>query len=409
MTEVHARFSGSKADRWMNCPGSTALCATVPPLPSSSYAQEGTMAHTLAEYCLRNGYDNAVTATADMDLAGGAVVSREMCDAVQVYLDAVYEEMGSAADTELYVEQQFAFPGMEDEVFGRNDAIVYTPSRKRLVVFDYKHGVGVSVSADDNAQLKFYAAGAVLANPTWQVAEIILVIVQPRARDAEEAGAVKPWPMDVLEVIDFSAEIAVAVATAKDPPVGVDRLKPGSWCRWCDAAAICSARERQALDAMGVAFADVTMVDVTALDEPANLDVERISQVLKGIDTLNSWANQVREFVEAQMVHGNLTIPGWKVVQKIGRAKWIDSDADVAAYLDMMWNIPIDDSTPRKLATIGTVEKLLKSAGAKKDDIDDVKLRFTIKESSGVTIASISDRREAVSPAAQFDGVKVES
>jgi len=399
----------------MNCPGSVALCATVPALPSSSYAQEGTTAHAVGEYALRNGYENAAMAAGDMPLEG-MIVDREMCDAVQVYLDAVYAEMGSAPDTELYVEQSFTFPGMNGEVFGRNDAIVYTPSRKRLVVFDYKHGVGVSVSADDNAQLKFYAAGAVLANPTWQVAEIVLVIVQPRARDAEDVGAVKPWEMDVLEVIDFSAEIERAVVEANnigrafgaayDTGYG---LKPGSWCRWCDAAAICPAREQQAIDAMGVAFADITQVDVTALDEPANLDVERISQVLKGIDILNSWANQVREFAEAQMIAGNLTIPGWKVVQKIGRAKWIDSDQEVAAYLDMLFGLAADDVTPRKLATIGAVEKMMKSAGATKEDIEDVKLRFTIKESSGVTIAPERDRRDAVRPGSQFDGVKVES
>jgi hypothetical protein len=185
-------------------------------------------------------------------------------------------------------------------------------------------------------------------------------------------------------------------------------LQPGSWCRWCDAATVCQARERQALDALGVAFEGVVDVDVTALDEPANLDVERIGQILKGIEILHSWANQVREFAEAQMIAGNLTIPGWKVVQKIGRAKWVDADAEVAGYLDLMFGVDVDDVMPRKLATIGTVEKLLKSAGASKTDIEDVKLRFTIKESSGVTIAPDHDRREAVSPAAQFDGVKIE-
>lgn len=418
---AHSRFGGSKADRWLNCPGSVALCASVPALPSSPYAAEGTMAHEVAEWALKNGYDNAIMAAADMPLSGGKMVTREMCEAVQVYLDAVYEELTAAPDAELFVESKFVFSMIGDgkEVYGSNDAIVHTPSRKRVAVFDYKHGVGVSVTADDNAQLKFYAAGAILGND-WIVTGVELIIVQPRARDADEIGAIRRWPMDVMEVLNFTGELALGVERAKrhanilkasGPGWKIDGiLRTGSWCRWCEAAAICPAKEAEVIEAVGVQFEGVHMIDATGLDEPSNMDPERLARVLKGINVLNAWASQIQEFVEAHMLAGTMEIPGWKVVDKIGRAKWVANDQDVAAYASVMFSVDLDDILPRRLVTISDAEKTLKRAGASREEIDDFKLKYTIKESSGLTIAPIGDRRPAVDAAARnFDGVKVES
>ena len=416
MSEVHSRFGGSIADRWMNCAGSVALCATVPKLPSSIYADEGKRHHTLGEYCLRNGYESAKLAADESSYAnadGSPIVwTDEGVAAVQVYLDAVYAEMAAAPDSELYVEQRLKMPGMED-VFGTADAIVYSPSRKRVAVFDYKHGVGISVSPEENAQAKFYAVLVVFEHADWSVGEVELFIIQPRARDADETGAVKSWCMDTADIINFAGEIEAGVTRAKyfEGHSGYDLhpgLKTGSWCRWCDAAAICPAREREALDAMGAAFEDVTLVDATALDEPANLTGERIAQVLKGLTILSGWASQVQEFAEAHMIAGTLEVPGWKVVPKIGRAKWIDADEEIASYLDLMFGIEAKEVLPPKLATITAVEKMMKAAGAKKDDIDDLKLKYTIKESSGVTIAPVGDRRDALTPKDKFEGVNME-
>lgn len=50
----HARCSASAAYRWINCPGSVALSDQCPDPGSSSYADEGTVAHNLAELKLRH-------------------------------------------------------------------------------------------------------------------------------------------------------------------------------------------------------------------------------------------------------------------------------------------------------------------------------------------------------------------
>jgi hypothetical protein len=400
---VHSRFGGSSASRWMACPGSVALCATVPPGKSSAYAEEGTRAHGFAEHFLKSGERDAFQHIGmTLDGALDAVpLTEDMARAVQDYLDAVWAEADASPDAELYVEQGFALdldaaePG---EVFGTNDALVYTPSKGRLAVFDYKHGAGVSVDVTDNTQLKFYAAGAALGKP-WKIREIELIIVQPRAMDAEEQGAVKRWSMDPVELVEFKGELEAAVLRAKalmrqQEPDDVTYY-PGDHCRWCPAAAVCPAKEQEALGALADDFASVADITADKLPEPSTLDVERLGAILKAVDVISGYGEQVRQFVESQMMAG-MAVPGWKVVDKVGRRKWASADEDIAGYLDMMYGVDADQLMPRKLVTITEAERLLKAAGGGKAAKDDLTLRFTVKESSGRTIAPISDRREAV-------------
>ena len=51
MPGQHALLSPSSAHRWLNCPPSAKLCASVKDV-SSTYAQQGTDAHELCQYKL---------------------------------------------------------------------------------------------------------------------------------------------------------------------------------------------------------------------------------------------------------------------------------------------------------------------------------------------------------------------
>lgn len=420
--KAHSTFGGSSADRWMNCAGSTALCATVPPRPSTSYAAEGTAAHALAENALVSnersvqGWVGEDFTYEDHGETKTITVAKVMADAVDVYLDAVYEEMVLAPDAELYVEQRFtldiktAEPG---EVFGSNDALVYIPSLKKLTVFDYKHGFK-EVSAEDNAQLKFYASGAALSHTDWPVAQVDLVIVQPLGKDAEENdGGVKRWTMDTLELLDFVADVEKAIGIAKRELAVTQsggahlNLDPGSWCKWCDAAAICPAREQKALQASTLDFKDITLVTPRSLPEVKDMDVARLGQVLSALDMIEAWGKQVRQQVSDLLDQG-VPVPGWKLVDKVGRRKWIDDEEKIAGYLSVMFGVDEDDSRPRKLVTITEAERLIKAKVTdkieRKNALDDVSLAFTLKESSGLTMVPASDKREAVDAVARDFG-----
>jgi hypothetical protein len=415
---AHSRFGGSSASRWLACPGSVALCESIPAKASSSYADEGSAAHALAALCLQED-DHPVDHMGEvMEGYPDYPVGIDMADAVIVYLNAVTHELAQTKTAELYVEKGFVLPistADDGEVFGTNDAMVYHPETHHLRVFDYKHGQGVSVSADDNAQLKFYAAGAVFSNPDWKVKEVVLTIVQPRARDNDtDADAIRDWTFDTIELLEFVAEVEAGVFAAKVAeaviseiaPVPLDTFTTGSHCRWCDAAAVCPAREAEIMAAAQLDFTDMTKITVDDLPIVTELDTARLGQILKAGALLNDWLATVQEYVEGLLM-GGTPVEGWKVVEKIGRAKWVSSEEEVAGYAKIMFGLDVDQIRPRKLTTIGDAEKLLKAAGAKKDDIDSFKLKFTIKESSGLTMAPTSDRRPAVDALKQdFEGVQ---
>lgn len=431
--KAHSDFGGSVIGRVIACPGSVALVKTVPERHSSAYADEGTFAHALGEkHLLARNFDAQQSIgdeIASLKLASKKVVTAEMAAAVQVYLDAVQEEMNRSADPILLIEERFTLPiatAEEGEVFGANDALVYHPSLGRLVVFDYKHGAGVSVSVEDSPQLKFYAAGAALSHPEWNIAELELVIVQPRARDADQydVPGVKPWPMETFELLEFVGTVEQAVLRAKSAeslgPLlatgtttdGTQALSAGDHCRWCDAAAVCPVKQQEVVTSIGLDFHDIAGISPKALPEPKDMDTGRIAALLQGLDVLTAWANQVRDFAYNCLVQG-VAIPGYKLVDKQGRRKWIDAEGDIAAYVEMVYGVEADDIFPRKLVTITEAERLVKAKitdkAERKAALDDLSLRFTLKDSSGLTMVADTDKRDAVpaGAAADFAGVDI--
>jgi len=378
----------------------------MPDRAPSKYAAEGTAAHALAAICLAEAVHPTGFIGEEVEGGPGFLVTQEMCDAVVIYTNVVSHELAQTNGGELYVEKGFqislaaADPG---EVFGTNDALVYHPQTGRLRIFDYKHGAGVAVSATDNDQLKFYAAGAVFSHPEWKINEVILTIVQPRTLGEDP---VKDWPFPVIDLLDFVADLDAGVAKAKavkmvevngKPCVGdvAGNLNPGSYCRWCDAAAICPAREREILTRAKLDFAEITAITADDLPEPKTLDAERLGNILAAGELLSGWMAQVREQVEG-LARAGKPVPGWKMVAQQARAKWVANETDVAAYVEMLFGIPDGQFLPRKLITITEAEKTLRAAGAVKSDIDTFKLKFTLKESGGYSLVPSSDRRPAV-------------
>jgi hypothetical protein len=51
----HSKFSASASSRWLECTASIGLYETLEKQESSAAAQEGTLAHDLAEYCFKTG------------------------------------------------------------------------------------------------------------------------------------------------------------------------------------------------------------------------------------------------------------------------------------------------------------------------------------------------------------------
>lgn len=307
------KFSPSSSFRWMNCPGSMWITE---PGTTSKFAQEGTAAHEVAANCLKNGQDAAEWVGEEIEVDEKKFkVTEEMAENVQVYLDAIRNDLteNGIPVSELDVEKKFEI-ALGSTISGTNDASFSSPLGK-LYVYDYKHGAGTYVEVVNNSQLMIYAAGA-LAKAGWVNDVVEIVIVQPRFK-AEDVAPVRRWEVLREDLIDFVADVTLAIKAAQVP--GCARVA-GEWCgkTFCPAFGTCPAVRGNV-----VAVVDAKSTALTFPD-PNTLTPEQIAKVLAASGLISDWAKAVRDYAERQAIEVGVQIPGYKLVQKFGRRAWID-------------------------------------------------------------------------------------
>jgi len=226
--------------------------------------------------------------------------------------------------------------------------------------------------------------------------------------------------MPLVDIIEYPYELNLLIEAAKaqvNLPEGSKLdLRPGEHCQFCPASTICKAREQAFLDAAGRDMAGANL-EVFAETNPTfiggdQLDFAWVARTIAAYEQLGGWINDLRTALDEHLLAGG-EVPGWKVVEKIARRKWMAADADVATWLELNYGVPEAESCPPKLVTITDAKKLLKDY-VPKGKFDEAEraltLNFTIKESSGLTTAPESDKRPAVQPvAAEFGSVMVGS
>jgi hypothetical protein len=231
---AHAKLSPSGAHRWMACPGSVALEAAFPD-QSSSYAAEGTLAHTLASAYLDGTGQHPFKRVGEVHEVDGFTftVTQSMADHVDDYCRLVidYGEHGL-----LLVEQRVPIGHItgEDGAGGTSDAIVVDTANRALFVIDLKFGMGVRVDAGDNPQLMLYALGALeQCDQLGEYDQVCMVIHQPRLNHVSEH-----W-IYVGDLWAFKRRVTEAAEATRQPDAP---LVPGEkQCRFCKAKAVCPA------------------------------------------------------------------------------------------------------------------------------------------------------------------------
>lgn len=374
---THAPNAPSAAHRWMNCPGSIALC-TGAPESDSVHSREGTFAHTVAAACLISGHD-ASTWIGKSSHDSEFTVDAEMAEHIQVYLDAVRMTLDIDGGT-LLVEQKVT---VSPEVYGTADALIVTPDV--LHVFDFKFGRGVFVDEADNEQLKCYALGALksLKQPPKTCS---MHIVQPRCPadrlhrqwECSSAALMGMWSITVRE----------AVTATKQPGAA---LCPGDWCGFCPVKASCPALRKQALTTASAVFEDLDLVKAAVKPpSPANLSPQQIAVVLAGEELVTKWLKGVNEMAFDMLQRGE-TIPGFKLVEKRGNRKWKDE----AMAQEALKQTRIDPFAPREILSPAQAEKLLTKAVGK-STAEALVEKLAHKPITGSTIVPVSDPRPAL-------------
>jgi hypothetical protein len=353
---------GSTAKRVMNCPGSVALVAKMPPQPSSSYADEGTLLHDTIAQILDKGTDPSEYLGA---VYNGVELTQELIDTKLIPALELLNEIDPESIMEFSVENRVGFGDRLPGVFGSTDLLCRVGNR--AIVLDWKFGDGVTVEAEESEQLMFYAAAATRTEKLdWWAkgAETLeLVIVQP--------PNIRRWETTFARIVKFEKDLVRAVKVAKKPDAP---LASGDWCRWCAAKPVCPVMTG-ALD----------RVRKTQIDD---LDAAQIGEYLQKADMLEDWIKSLRELA-FQMLEAEKPVPGYKLVAKRAQRKWRLGSGEVFDALAALGLTDQDIWEPEELRSRAQIEKVLKKQKLALPD------NLVESVSSGNTLAPEADPRPA--------------
>ena len=351
---------GSTAKRVINCPGSVAFCQKVPPKPSSKYADEGTLLHNVMAEML--GQDKPLRDLIGSEFNGIFLTEELVADKVKPALEAL-NEIDAEIRLEFAVEEVVSFGEILPGVFGSCDLIGRIGDR--AVILDWKFGDGVSVEAEENPQLMFYAAAAIRTPKLEWVfdgaKDVECIIVQP--------PSVKRWVTSFDRIRQFERELVYAVKQSERPDAP---LHTGDHCRWCAAKPICPLM--------------TGAVDRALQQQIKELNASQLGEMLQRADVLEDWIRDLRGLALQVLESGN-PVPGFKLVQKRATRKWVDEETAKAALAALL---PITEVTETSLISPAQAEKKLKklNLGLPEGQVVSV--------SSGTTLAPESDPRPAV-------------
>ena len=375
MPELHAKLSSSASKRWLGCPGSVKLSEHYPN-GSSIYADEGTIAHGMAEGMISK--DDKLVQKYEVEAAkfygehpelNGTFLEMKMI--LQPYVDYVFEEYAAQVHedgaAQLMTEERVDLTEYIPGGFGTSDVVILRQGR--LHIIDLKYGKGVSVSAEDNPQLKLYALGTLARfDMLYDIEDVVMTIYQPRldnvSTDTIKAKDLYAWGE---EVIKPGAQLALS----EDAPVHA-----GDWCQFCPARYDCKERARDAMELQKYLGQMV-------------LSPEEIAEILGKIDRLTKFAEDIKDSALTKALDGE-EIPGWKVVEGRSIRKYVGSEEEIVRQCE---GAGYDQARlyERKLLTITNMEKLMG-----KKQFAEVLGAYVEKPEGKPTLAPESDKRPAI-------------
>lgn len=374
--KAHSKLGASHAKRWLNCAGSILLTEKAPPQKSSKYADEGTDAHSWLEYVLKTetlGLKDVKKPKKKPDF--------EMERHVQTCVNWV-DENWDKKTSELLVETKVDLSFIDEEMFGTLD-IAIVREFGTLTITDFKYGAGVSVEAEKNEQLMYYALG-IAKLYDFNFEDVELVVVQPRA--LHEDGPIRSWKCSIDELKTFGELLKKGAARTKSKSA---KTFAGEWCQFCPAASICDTLKSKAQESAKSAFDDDFNPDFSkklpTLLPPQELSPVVVGQTLKNLKVLKAWITSFEIYAQTVLEHGG-RVEGFKLVNKKPRRYW-NNEADAAKYFKKtLGDRAFDLKSPAQIEKIPSEFIAVKAA---------VKGMASLV-SSGLTVAPESDSRPAI-------------
>ena len=377
MPSQHSRlFPPSAANRWLNCPGSVLATKDLPDT-TSPYAEEGTLAHELAEIKVKLEFGQIGTyeyGKRHEKISAHRLYQKEMEEHTDRYLDQIREYINALSDPDpmVMVEQRVDMTKWAEGSFGTADCLIAFDGG--LAVFDFKYGKGVPVDAARNPQLMMYGLGAYnLVRYLYRVDFVDLNIVQPRL------GRYSMYHVDIGELLEWGDAVE---HKAKAALSGAADTYAGDWCRFCKLKAACRTRAESAIEAVEDFREIAASVD--------QLDLITLGGLLDKGKELDAWVRDAEEYALAQALQGE-KIGGHKLVAGRGKRTWSDEDSALKALIAA--GIEKSDLYKTEPYTLAQIEKKLgkKAFG---DTVGD----FVVKAPGKPTLVKDTDPRPEWKP-----------
>ncbi len=335
----HALLSASSAHKWLVCTPAARLEEQFPEI-TSQYAEEGRLAHSIAELKLRKQFVEQMSTksfnAALKKLQVNPLYNPEMLTYTENYIDYISQQI-HAYSSRPYVaaEQKLDFANIVPEGFGTGDCIII--GGNVLHIIDFKYGKGVPVAAERNPQMMLYAIGAINAyHLLYEIRHVKITIMQPRLENISE------WELTSEELRQWGETIKEIAQKAFE---GKGGYVPGEHCRFCKAKATCRGRVQEflSLESFNQAI-------------PPIIGNEEVGEILKRGKLLAAWLTNLEEYALNECLNGN-EVPGWKAVEGRSTRQFLDADKAFA----VVKNAGFDEALlyERKPITLTSVEKLL--------------------------------------------------
>jgi len=383
----HARYGGSTIDRTITCPAWRSFADTLPKQGSSQFADRGTLLHDAMHTIYTKHEDESQQASVIGMTYEGIELTRDLYETKIIPAVEAVEEIFNEYNVENYVCETKVV--LSEDVWGTADILArgeimlppegnedFKPIKCKVgLSLDHKFGDGILVFAENNKQGLFYALCASLTPATMKLFEdidiLIVGIIQPNERGLPNYSL---WTVDPQEMRDFQGivEKAVAAAEGKDP-----EFKVSDACTFCPGKGLCPPTSGE--------LQHLLRVDVKAPEVlkrlPTFEELERMDASLKAL----------RTFIHEQLELG-VTVPSYKLVPK--RASRVYTDQAAAEEVAKRTRkLKRDEVYDFEFKSPPQLEKVCK---AKDLSYEEMFGPFIAKRSSGTTLASVDDKRDAV-------------
>jgi hypothetical protein len=364
MQNQHAKLSASGSYRWMTCPGSVSAEEGYPE-QTSSFAQEGTDAHSLAEYALVSGKELEEMVGEVID---GVEVTSEMSESLTIYTDFVRSFTGHAYHE---VRVDFSEWVCVGQGFGTADCIILDGNTLRVI--DLKYGRN-KVEANENSQLMLYALGAyAMFHPMQEITQVVCTIVQPRI------GWIDEYAIDIESLLKWGEHVKERALATQEP--NAMRNPSEKACHFCKAKAQCPALAKHVEQTILCNFDDISST-------PGKLTDEQLKTVFDNTKLIEGFLEAVAITIRAKVEAGTGDKFGLKLVAGRTTRKWADESTAEKKLEELLG----DEAHEVTLLSPAKAEKALGKKGM--SDIADL-----IEHVQGSPVlAPVADKRQAINP-----------